>query len=449
MGSLFSPFSKKSNKRSARQPRNSEEGRQGSLPDSSDSEDKLLPRDWDAEFLKAEEMLKDFDQENPAISTLTQKAHAHMNAAKTARDLSMFSQATDHLAVLKEMWESIGVSLYLAEVRQAGVDLRAMRELDKKNLAFLDNDRILDVFKEDFLHDPSPLVLLAVCMDAARKFPHLSVGFKLAVEKKEKGREQRYREQMACIVIGERMYEYYRDRDGRYFGGSNKICWMKEKDSFDLVVVDGQYRETPEEQGQERYRFSLDELQPNALGCTLPKKPFVMPNIIMDALKAEKEEFSLLCATAFLASSLGLEKLVEVCAEQIIKNKIETCLREQGISGEFLSSSRQKKLVVSFFIPALRNVRLTLDPRIFQWLEKLRGISVSLDAADVVLEPVDKSLLFHAGIEKYKKWKGYDFEYKLSCFLRIGPWLFNLKDIPSDNKAELVNALPHSVRTIK
>jgi len=440
MRSLFSlNFLKNSDKGPVQRQRISKDEQRVSVQGSLGTVARIIERDWEAEFLKAEEMFKDFAVDNPVISTLSQGAHAHMNAARTAHGFSMFSQAADHLDALKGLWESIGINLYLTELKQAGFLLSEVFKSEVKDFIFVDNSRAWSVFNNESSR-LQYLGLLAMCAGIAKDFPQLSICFKLA----RKIRRSENDLFVWVICIEDKMYWYDIRYLGEYLRDYNiGVHLEQEEGSFAVVVTSGSRRQR-EEEPQYQYRLSPDRIKPCSLAADQTKKRFVMPNIIGDTLREKGEQSSVWCKIALLASALGLKEFVEMCAEEIMRENIKETLHAQEISGSFLSSSQQKEITASPLIPALRNIHVTLDSQFFTWLESLRSVSISLPE-DVSVKSLEESLLFYAEIERSKR--GQD--HSISFFWRIGPWLFQFMEVSLNNKKELVGALPHSVRRRK
>lgn len=398
----------------------------------------LSGRDWDAEFAKAQGLLKEF-AEDDALKRLFSEACGYFDSATKAYNLSLFPQVEHFLALVEETRTHVAPTRYFYRLERLGIGTREIKHGDPKEAEKWWEDLGISSLRRI-------LCILAMCIDVAKKdFPQLSIRGGVTEAKEEFGGKVPF-----LYVEGTPFYLFTIPTRMEF-----DIGIRKNADCLFVVMkiaAGGAFLE---------YTFSGEDMRPFALAKEKSQERFVVPDVI-EEMAQDRENISVLYGLAVVAAALGLIDLVCSYAGEIVKQKTRWALKKQGIEGEFLSDSDQEKLsdarsLLTDLRKALSDQQkskvATFPPNgeFLDWLHRFRTISVKDVIPDISFHDgmLDEILLYRAQIlearRRYSRTK--DVQYDFTCFLLVGPWALKL-EVPCEDptfRRELVKALNHRV----
>lgn len=375
----------------------------------------------------AQQILQEL-KSNDIFNDLALKAERYLKAVYQARDLSFHDHVLDNLREIETLHEQMEIVLYTEELKKVGVLLEEGK--------FTSDDRKYpDILLNALLSKEDPclyqrLLMLAICRDAAKKFPRLSVWGTITKVKELDSH-------VGALLYVRGGVRLIKRMDGRF---SVRLQKNSEKKFLAMTAPSG-----------EQYVFSKDALRPFSLAQEKSQERFVMPSII-EGLPSRSTAYR----AALLASGLGMRDVVFEIARISIQQEIKRALERQEIWGKFLSKSEQKKWKEGHpLVLDIKKRHAPLTVEVLNWLHRIRSISLASAAPDIVVETqLDGMVRYRAEFRSVSCYQDGSLakrlftktKYDISCFMVVGPWVYKLSlpHMEKTDKKALVGALSHT-----
>jgi len=384
-------------------------------------------RDWDTEFSQAEKIIEDLIP-HVILKDLLHEARGHLQIARGALEDSFFPKVEHHLKVIDKIWSWKELALYFDTLSKAGIFVEKMeRPLKEANVerfrggegrngtSFFD---LLDYYLRE-------LRCLAVCAQMGKRFP--GIVFQASICEDAKFPSGISTNIIPILHIGNHAYL---PKDRRLH--SRPLQVETEEENSNLVISSNSQFEDV---------FSEDELKPFALSYDLPKEGFVMPNIISEFAKHQKE-LRHSYVSALFAASLGMTDLVYAYAEFFVKESVRMAFHNQGVEGRFRTDKEGKQKRGSSFIPlstsagylTLRDALIHIEQGYVIDISRLESVSIHSVVPDVYEDTLYnkihcakdvaksiRSIILKIPLRRSKMADGF------AAFIPIGPWVFETR----------------------
>ena len=394
------------------------------VKESREKERELSLIDWDGEFQAV--WRKVGRLRRVALKPLLSEALTHMFSAYKARKSSLFCEVDLHIRAVDKIVSFRELVLYFDALSKSGIFMKKMERplpLKEANIErFLGGEGRNGTSFSDLLDCYfRGLRCLAVCAQMSKRFPDI-------VCKASICEDVRFSSDIFPILyIGNHAYL---PKDQRLH--SRPLQVETDEENSNLIISSNSRFEDV---------FSEDELKPFALAYDRPKENFVMPNIISEFAKHQKELRHSHVSVLF-AASLGMTDLVYAYAEFFVKESIQMAFYNQGVKGRLRTGKEKKQKRASSFIPlstsagylTLRDALIHIEQGYVIDISRLESVSIHSVVPDVYEDTLYnkihcakdvaksiRSIILKIPLRRSKMADGF------AAFIPIGPWVFETR----------------------